>query len=100
MIEDWTIESLEQYQVTEGAVAIRNLPDDTIGDESERKYQLMGQLAGGRDILFRMSDSVLDFLSLAVRGSKVLEDDTAFCRVAWVANGEVAEPVLSLLPTM
>ena len=93
MIEDWTAESLERYRASEGPVAVRRLPDDTVGRGSPLEGQLMQVLAGEEYPVEGLAASVRDFLSLAVSGSKVLEDETAFCQVTWVASGEVAEPV-------
>ena len=98
IIEDWTAESLALYQATAAPVAIRQLPDDTIESGSALQYQLQGQLVGGNARNSLPPPSVREFLCLAVSGSRVLEDETALCRVVWVASGEVAEPVFSLLP--
>ena len=96
MMEDWTAESLEQYWAAEGPVATRWLPDDTIASGTPLQRQLMRQLAGGGSLEMFPLTGLTKFLSLAVSGSRVLEDETAFCRVAWVSSGEVAEPVFSL----
>lgn len=99
IIEDWTAESLALYQATAAPVAIRQLPDETIESGSARQNQLQGQLVGGRGGLNSLQPpSVREFLSLAVSGSRVMEAETALCRVVWVSSGEVAEPVFSLLP--
>ena len=97
LIEDWTMESLELYRASEGPVAARRLPDETIERGSPLESQLMQVLAGAGLPVDGLAASVRDFLSLAVSGSRVLEDETAFCRVVWVANGEVAEPVFAPL---
>ena len=97
LIEDWTIESMELHRVSEGSVAARRLPDETIGMGSPSESQLMQALAGAGHPVDGLAASVRGFLSLAVSGSRVLEDETAFCRVVWVANGEVAEPVFAPL---
>ena len=98
IIEDWTAESLALYQATAAPVAIRQLPDDTIESGSPRQNRLQGQLVGGSAWNSLQPPGVREFLSLAVSGSRVLEDETALCRVVWVSSGEVAEPVFSLLP--
>ncbi len=97
MIEDWTMESLELYRASEGAVVTRRLPDDTIERGSPFESRLVQALAGAGRPLDGLAASVRGFLSLAVSGSRALEDETAFCRVVWVANGEVAEPVFAPL---
>ena len=93
LVEDWTIKSLELYRAVEGPVPIRQLPDDTIGRGSPFESQLMQALAGDRYPVDGLAGGVREFLSLVVSGSRVLEDETAFCRVVWVADGEIAEPV-------
>ena len=93
IIEDWTAESRGQYRAVEGPVPIRQLPDDTIGRGSPFESQLMQALAGDRYPVDGLAGGVREFLSLVVSGSRVLEDETAFCRVVWVADGEIAEPV-------
>ena len=98
IVEDWTAESLALYQATAAPVAIRQLPDDTIESGSSLQYQAKVQLVGGSAGNLHQPLSVQGFLSLAVSGSRVLEDETALCRVVWVSSGEVAEPVFSLLP--
>ena len=98
IIEDWTAESLELYQATAAPVAVRQLPDDTIEIGSALQYQLQGQLVGGSTRNYVPPSSVREFLSLAVSGSRVLEDETVLCRVVWVSSGEVAEALFSLLP--
>ena len=97
LIEDWTIESMELYRASEGSVLTRRLPDETIGRGTPSEIQLMQALAGAGRPLDGLPASVRGFLSLAVSGSRVLEDETAFCRVVWVADGEVAEPVFTPL---
>ena len=96
MYEDWTVESLQLYEASVAAVAARELPDDTIERGSALESELMRGLAGEEYWLGLLSANVRDFLSLAVSGSRVLEDETAFCRVVWVTRGEVAEPVFVL----
>ena len=98
IMEDWTAESLGLYRASGEAVVTQRLPDDTIERGSALESRLLGALAGaGRFPLDRLPASVRGFLSLAVSGSRVLEEETAFCRVVWVANGEVAEPVFAPL---
>ena len=97
MMEDWTNESLTLYQTTGGTMPLRVLPDDTIGRGSQLESQLVDQLAGGHRLPAETPAIVRGYLSLAVSGSKVLEDESALCRVVWVSNGEVAEPVFTLL---
>ena len=96
MIEDWTAESLELLRASEGFAVVRRLPDDTIRTGSPLESRLMQALAGEACPLEGLAGRVRDFLSLAVSGTKVLEDETAFCQVAWVASGEVADPVFAL----
>ena len=95
LVEDWTIESLELYRASEEIIAVRELPDDTIGMGSMLERQLMQWLAGEEYPVDGLAASVRDFLSLAVSGSRVLEDEAVFCRVVWVSRGEVAEPVFT-----
>ena len=95
LIEDWTVESLELYRASEGAIAARELPDDTIGRGSLLELQLMQWLVGASYPVDGLAARVKDFLFLTVSGSRVLEDETAFCRVVWVSRGEVAEPVFA-----
>lgn len=96
MIEDWTAESLELLRASEGLAVVRHLPDDTIRSGSPLESRLMQALAGEEYPLEGLPASVRDFLTLAVAGTKVLEDETAFCEVAWVASGELAEPVFAV----
>ena len=96
LIEDWTIESVEMYRASEGMVAARQLPDDTIETGSATELRLMQWLGGEQHPLERLDASVRDFLALVVSGSSALEEETAFCRVVWVKRAEVAEPVFSL----
>jgi hypothetical protein len=96
MIEDWTTESMELYRSSEGATSARELPDDTIERGSPLEGRMMHWLAGEEYLVDELPDSLRDFLSLAISGSRVMEDETASCRVVWVSNGEVAEPVFSL----
>ena len=96
MVEDWTVESLEVYRASEGIIVARPLPDDTIVRGSPLERQLIQQLAGENCPVDWLAANVRDFLSLAVSGSRVLDDETAFCRVVWVSRGEVAEPVFVL----
>ena len=95
MVEDWTVESLELYRASEEIIAVRELPDDTIGRGSMLERQLMQWLAGEEYPVDGLAASVRDFLSLAVSGSRVLEDEAVFCRVVWVSRGGVAEPVFT-----
>ena len=95
LVEDWTIESLELYRASEEIIAVRELPDDTIGRGSMLERQVMQWLAGEEYPVDGLAASVRDFLSLAVSGSRVLEDEAVFCRVVWVSRGEVAEPVFA-----
>ena len=95
MVEDWTVESLELYRASEEIIAVRELPDDTIGRGSMLERQLMQWLAGEEYPVDGLAASVRDFLSLAVSGSRVLEDEAVFCRVVWASRGEVAEPVFT-----
>ena len=97
MIEDWTMASLELYRASEAAVATRQLPDDTIGRGSPLEDELMQALAGAGCPVGGLAASVRDFLSLVVSGTRVLEDETAFCRVVWVADGAAADPVFAPL---
>ena len=96
MIEDWAVESMELYRASEEIVATRQLPDDTIEPGSEPERLLMEWLAGDQHLLDALAPSVRDFLSLVVSGSRVLEEETAFCRVVWVSRGGGAEPVFYL----
>ena len=98
MIEDWTAESLALYQATAAYVSVRQLPDDTIESGSSLQNQLEAQLVGGSARNLLQPPSVREFLTLVVSGSRVLEGETALCRVVWVSSGEVAEPLFSLLP--
>ena len=95
MIEDWTVESLELHRASEEIIAVRELPDDTIGRGSMLERQVMQWLAGEKYPVDGLVASVREFLSLVVSGSRVLEDETVFCRVVWVSTGEVAEPVFA-----
>ena len=95
LVEDWTIESLELYRASEEIIAVRELPDDTIGRGSMLERQVMQWLAGEEYPVDGLAASVRDFLSLAVSGSRVLEDEAVFCRVVWASRGEVAEPVFT-----
>ena len=95
LVEDWTIESLELYRASEEIIAVRELPDDTIGRGSMLERQVMQWLAGEEYPVDGLAASVRDFLSLAVSGSRALEDEAVFCRVVWVSRGEVAEPVFT-----
>ena len=96
MMEDWVAESLELYRASEGIVAVRQLPDDTIEPGSALERRLMQLLAGEQNPLDGLAAGVRDFLSLAVSGSRALEGETAFCKVVWVRSGKVAEPVFCL----
>ena len=97
LIEDWTMESLDLYRASEGPVAVRRLPDKTIERGSPLESQLMQVLAGAGRPVDGLAASVRDFLSLVVSGTRVLEDETAFCRVVWVADGAAADPVFAPL---
>lgn len=94
--EDRIAEFLEILRASEGLAVARRLPDDTIRRGAPLESRLMQALAGGSYPLEGLAASVRDFLALAVSGTKVLEDETAFCLVTWVASGEVAEPVFTL----
>ncbi len=97
MVEDWTAESLELYRSTGQGLPVRELPDDTIFPGSELGRGLMRQLAGAAYPLDQLSDMVVvDFLALVVSGTRVMEDETASCRVFWVSRGAVADPVFVL----
>ncbi|MDE2959449.1 MAG: hypothetical protein OXU28_05285 [Chloroflexota bacterium] len=98
IVEDWTAESLELYRTTQGTMPLHVLPDDTIEKGSRLENQMIDQLAGGHLRPAETPAGVRDYLFLAVSGSKVLEDESALCRVVWVSSGEVAEPVFTLLP--
>ena len=97
IVEDWTVESVELYRASGEAATARRLPDNTIGSGSRLERQLMERLVGGKYPVDWLPTSVRDFLSLTVSGSRVLEGETAFCQVAWVSRGGLAEPVFTLL---
>ncbi len=75
---------------------VRGLPDDSIPSRSALERQLAQQLAGDGHPLEELSYFFRDFLALVVSGTRVLEDQTAFRRLAWVARGEVADRVFVL----
>ena len=75
---------------------VRGLPDDSIPPGSALERQLVQQLAGDGHPLDELSYSFRNFLALVVSGTRVLEDETAFWRLAWVSRGEVADPVFVL----
>ena len=96
LVEDWTAQSLQLYQGTGKGLLVRGLPDDSIPPHSALERQLAQQLAGEGHPLDELSYFFRNFLALVVSGTRVLEDETAFRRLAWVARGEVADPVFVL----
>ena len=96
MVEDWTAESLELYWKTGQELPVRELPDESISMGSVLQMQLMQQLAGEAYPLDERLDIVRDFLALMVSGTRVLEDEAISCRVVWVSQGAVADPVFVL----
>ena len=96
MVEDWTTESLERYWTTGQGLSVRELPDDSISAGSVLQMQFMQQLAGETHPLDGLSAVVTDFLTLAVSGTRVLEDETVSCRVVWMDRGAVSDPVFVL----
>jgi hypothetical protein len=96
IIEDWTAQSLDLYRSTGQGLLVRGLPDDSIPPGSALERQLVQQLAGDGHPLDELSYSFRNFLALVVSGTRVLEDETAFWRLAWVSRGEVADPVFVL----
>ena len=96
MVEDWTAESLVLYRETSLEASVWELPDDSITEGSALQRQLMQQLAGTDYPLDELSDIVKDFLALVVSGTRVLEDETVFCRVGWVSGDGLANPVFVL----
>ena len=96
MVEDWTAESLAQYEAARRGQPVLEIPNSSIRPGSALEQRLMQQLAGSAHSLGELPGNVRDFVASVVSGARVLEDEAAFSRVVWVASGKVADPVFIL----
>ena len=93
LVEDWTAESLAQYQATRRGLPVLELPSDSIPPGSVLEKSLMQQLVGPAHSLGELPGNVRDFVASMVSGTKVWEEEGLSCRVVWVSSGQVADPV-------
>ena len=93
MVEDWTTESLEQYQAARRGLPVLELPNSSVLPGSVLEKRLMQQLVGSAHSLGELPGSVRGFVASVVSGTRVSEDEATSSRVVWVSRENVSNPV-------